>query len=84
MDYGTYLKQTEGNTARASKAYKKQSKFHGSKRQIRGLIIRELGQGPKNELDLLELAADERTPDILEELVLEQMIRRDGDQYKLA
>lgn len=84
MDYGTHLKQTVGNVSRASKSYKKQSAFHGSKRQIRGLVIRELGKGPKREVELLELAVDDRTLIVLKELEAEAMIGRDGDQYKLA
>ncbi|MEO6513688.1 MAG: A/G-specific adenine glycosylase [Candidatus Saccharimonadales bacterium] len=84
MDYGTHLKQTVGNTARASKGYKKQSAFHGSQRQIRGAVIRCLGQGPKSETALLEQIADDRTPQVLDELVNEQMIARQDDQYKLA
>lgn len=42
MDYGAYLKKTAGNAARASTHYKKQSPFKGSRRQLRGAILREL------------------------------------------
>jgi A/G-specific adenine glycosylase len=84
MDYGTYLKQAVGNVSRASKTYKKQSAFHGSKRQIRGAVIRELRKGPKSETQLLEQIADNRTITVLDELVAEQLIVRDGDKYKLA
>jgi A/G-specific adenine glycosylase len=84
MDYGAHIKQTAGNASRKSKSYKKQSAFHGSKRQIRGAVIRELGQGPRSEAELLELLADDRTPAVLDELVKEQMITRHGNVYKLA
>lgn len=84
MDYGTYIKQTIGNASRKSSSYKRQSAFHGSKRQIRGLIIRELGKGPKAETVLLELAADDRTLTVLQELKAEQMITQRNGQYKLA
>jgi A/G-specific adenine glycosylase len=84
MDYGTFVKQTVGNASRASKSYKKQSAFHGSKRQIRGAIIRELAQGPQSETLLLEMLADDRTEQVLSELLNEQMIVHSDDKYKLA
>lgn len=84
MDYGTHLKQTVGNLSRASTTYKKQSAFHGSKRQIRGQIIRELGEGPRSENALLELLADDRTPAVLQDLVIEQLIVHSEGGYKLA
>ena len=40
MDYGSHLKKSVGNTSKQSKTYMKQSAFHGSKRQIRGQVIK--------------------------------------------
>ncbi len=40
MDYGSYLKEQHGNITHKSKHYTKQSKFHGSDRQIRGAILK--------------------------------------------
>ena len=42
MDYGVYLKKMLPNPSRKSKHHTKQSKFEGSDRQIRGMIIRLL------------------------------------------
>ncbi|MBI4086715.1 A/G-specific adenine glycosylase [Candidatus Kaiserbacteria bacterium] len=42
MDYGAYLKKEHGNANLRSAHYTKQSKFEGSNRQIRGLIIKTL------------------------------------------
>lgn len=42
MDYGTWLKKEYGNPNKKSTSYAKQSKFAGSKRQIRGRILKEL------------------------------------------
>ena len=42
MDYGTMLKKKYGNAARRSASYKKQSRFEGSKRQKRGMILKML------------------------------------------
>lgn len=53
MDYGVFIKKTIGNVNVQSKHYAKQSKFEGSKRQVRGEIIRLLLQHKKlseNEL----------------------------------
>jgi A/G-specific adenine glycosylase len=54
MDYGTFLKKTEGNLSQRSSVYKKQTSFHGSRRQVRGKIIKVLleSKGMK-EKDLL-------------------------------
>ena len=42
MDYGSYLKKNVGNASRRSATHKKQSPFRGSRRQLRGAILREL------------------------------------------
>ena len=39
MDYGVMLKKTVGNLSRKSSAYRKQSRFEGSDRQLRGKIL---------------------------------------------
>lgn len=75
MDYGTSLKQSVGNLNRASRSYTKQSAFAGSSRQLRGRVIRLLGQRayPLQELELL--IGDERLPGILQELQREGLIK---------
>lgn len=42
MDYGVMIKKTCGNPNHKSAHYSKQSKFEGSERQVRGLILRTL------------------------------------------
>jgi A/G-specific adenine glycosylase len=44
MDYGNHLKKSLKNINSASKHYSKQSRFKGSKREIRGFIIKQLTQ----------------------------------------
>jgi len=44
MDYGVYIKKLHGNPARKSKHHTTQSRFEGSDRQIRGMIIKILGK----------------------------------------
>lgn len=42
LDYGAYLKKTVPNPSRRAKAYARQSKFEGSRRQKRAEIVRQL------------------------------------------
>jgi A/G-specific adenine glycosylase len=53
MDYGNHLKKSLKNINSASKHYAKQSKFKGSKREIRGFIIKQLTQ--QNHISLLAI-----------------------------
>ena len=53
MDYGSYLKKQFPNPSRKSADYRRQSKFEGSLRQIRGAILQELHAGPQSEGKLL-------------------------------
>jgi len=84
MDYGTYIKSTEGNVNVKSKHYIKQSTFHGSRRQIRGQILKLLMDGPKKRSELLEKISDVRTEDVLHELENEQLIIRTKSSYTLG
>lgn len=83
MDYGTHLKQTIGNLNKLSVHYVKQSTFAGSRRQIRGQIIRELGQKPLSLQALQAAVTDERLESILDDLLQEEMIRKTGDRFTL-
>lgn len=61
MDYGVYLKKTQGNIAKKSKHYVRQSRFIGSMRQIRGSIIRILSSAEHRTLsrnDLIDRVCD--------------------------
>lgn len=84
MDYGTHLKQAVGNASRSSKTYARQSAFEGSRRQIRGRVLKLLGESPQPVEALLATIADERLPGVLHDLVAEGMIRRDNDTYHLG
>jgi len=83
MDYGSYLKQTIGNTARASKTYSRQSKFYGSLRQIRGEVLRQLSTGPKQSAALDRHVRDDRLSAVLDSLVREGLIVRLKSGYRL-
>jgi A/G-specific adenine glycosylase len=84
MDYGTYLKQTIGNATRASRHYRPQSRFEGSRRQVRGKIIRLLATGPRDTEELLADLDDARARDILTEMVAEGLIAVTGRTSHLA
>ena len=84
MDYGTHLKATIGNAARASKHYAKQSKFQGSKRQVRGQVLRLLGEGNKSRQELADSVADERLQTVLDDLVREGLVSKARDGYSLG
>lgn len=84
MDYGTYLKQTVGNVSRKSKTYAKQSTFEGSKRQVRGQVLRALAEGPQTTSDLTALVSDDRLSGVLTDLVGERMIFEDDGRYHLG
>jgi len=82
-DYGSHLKATVGNPNKASKHYTKQSRFEGSRRQIRGQVLRELGVSSKTAQALRLAIADERLGAVLAELVQEGLIRQNGSRYSL-
>ncbi len=84
MDYGTMLKKQVGNSARQSKHYKKQSKFEGSKRQVRGAVLRLLINGPIKYDAAKQQIADERFDEVVEGLVAEQLVLQQDSQLKLA
>lgn len=52
MDYGAYLSKTTVNANKRSKHYAVQSRFEGSRREVRGAILREVLKRPQ-ETDAL-------------------------------
>lgn len=82
MDYGSNFKKHVRNNSQ-SKHYTKQSKFEGSNRQIRGLVLRELSQGEKSLSSLARKIEDKRLTTIIETLVQEEMITRSGTTIHL-
>jgi len=84
MDYGSYLKSTAGNASRRSKQYVKQSRFAGSRRQMRGKILRALGEGTKTMDELAALFSEfTHFPTAMKDLVNEGMIQTDTNRYWL-
>jgi A/G-specific adenine glycosylase len=83
MDYGSHLKATIGNLNRASKHYAKQSSFKGSRRQIRGHILRLLGQNGYTLQDLQSTIEDDRVESVLQDLLAESLVRTHDGMYVL-
>lgn len=83
MDYGSYLKRTVGNVSKYSKSYIKQSKFEGSKRQVRGQVLKLLANGAHTTSQLTAKIADDRLPEVLQALTAEGLIRQTADKYRL-
>lgn len=84
LDYGVYVKTTYGNPNKQSKHYTKQGKFEGSDRQVRGAILRLLGNGGMKDSELIiELGLEvERARKIVARLLKENLIsRRRGYLY---
>jgi A/G-specific adenine glycosylase len=84
MDYGSWLKGQGRGAVSRSKHYVPQSKFAGSRRQLRGLILRTLSSRPHTEAELLDLAEDVRMPGVLADLVHEGMIVPEPTGVRLA
>jgi A/G-specific adenine glycosylase len=83
MDYGTHVKATYGNKSRVSKTYARQSAFHGSRRQIRGQVVRLLGGRAYTGAELRGLLPDERLETVLHELKTEGLIREADGRFSL-
>lgn len=74
MDYGTFLKKTLGNNIDHSRHYTKQSKFEGSRRQLRGKILRLLLERPYTSNELVYVLSDARSQFVLNELQKEHFV----------
>lgn len=84
MDYGVFLAKANVNANRKSKHYAKQSKFHGSKRQLRGLLLKTLLE--TKELSITKLCdayEDSRTREVVDDLVREGFIKRRGEKLTI-
>ena len=87
MDYGTYLKKTQGNFNKYSKMHTVQSKFEGSFRQKRAAVLRCLLQnGPLTLAEIAEKMDYETS--LMEELVTvlqkDKMIVFENNRFCIA
>ena len=84
MDYGTYLKQSVGNVARRSAMHSKQSAFEGSRRQVRGQVLRALAPAAVSRDQLRLIIPDDRLEAVLQDLTKEKLIYYQNGWYGLG
>ncbi|KKW10729.1 MAG: HhH-GPD family protein [Parcubacteria group bacterium GW2011_GWA2_49_9] len=85
MDYGAMLKKTTGNLNTRSTHYTKQSVFIGSRRQVRGAILRlATEKGTVKADDFKQYASVHSVADIISELAGEGFLKKKGNGFKLA
>jgi A/G-specific adenine glycosylase len=84
MDYGAYLKSSGMKLNTLSKHYSKQSKFQGSKRQIRGQVIRLLTAQDRAAEQLHAAIPDERLDQVLIDLLAEGLVTKTAHRYHLS
>lgn len=85
MDYGAMLKETTGNPNIYGARYTVQSRFKGSRRELRGEVIRRVSAGA--EVTLQQFAnwqSEYNTTEVFKELVFEGFLKKDGKVFKLA
>lgn len=86
MDYGSYLKKRFPNPSKKSAHYTKQTKFKGSRRELRGKIVRvlskEKGIREKKLISLLERPKKE-VGEVIGALLSEGLIKRKEGIYSL-
>lgn len=83
MDYGVMLKKTHPELNKRSKHYRKQKKFKGSSRQLRGkvleLLIRESPQTEKELIEKLDFSS-EKIKKILKQLEKEGFLTKNQNK----
>lgn len=86
MDYGSHLpKIAKKNPNKQSKHYVRQSTFKGSLRELRGKILRTLGDKPMTLASLKRTCNnDERTKEAIDALIKDGLITYEKRTYKLA
>ena len=84
MDYGAMLKKTEGNENTRSAQYTKQPAFKGSRREVRGAILKRASEKRKVTVDdFKQYVSAHPVADIMFELTEEGFLKKEGKAYKL-
>lgn len=89
MDYGAMLKEHNPNPSRRSKHYTKQSKFEGSNRKLRGMILKFLTiQSNASKTLIFSHCADyfdhTQTSTVLQQLEKEGLIIKNRNSYSIS
>jgi A/G-specific adenine glycosylase len=85
MDYGSYLKSTGIKNNAKSTHYTKQSKFVGSRRQIRGAVMRELLKDSMTTEKIVKILdrKKEEVQSVLDDLIHEGFITKAKGVFKI-
>lgn len=86
MDYGAMLKEA-GNPSRRSAHHHPQSRFEGSRRQARGIILRALLQSGPAAVDVLAAGVDgwdSRFEDALETMKRDGLVVQNGELFSIT
>lgn len=65
MDEGARLKTQKSSHLKRAASYKKQPKFKGSNRELRGAVLKQLTNGPLELNELLKIINDERLQQVV-------------------
>jgi A/G-specific adenine glycosylase len=87
MDAGSWLGRSGENANLRSEAYTRQSAFEGSDRQLRGEVLRQLLKAGRIRSDALPTVCSsdpQRTWQIIDDLISEGFVVRDGHWFSLA
>lgn len=85
MDYGTHLKATVGTQLERVKNYRPQSRFEGSRRQIRGKVLKLLLEHKRLSRDeLAAFIADDRVAEVCDALLAEGIIATSHGELHLT
>lgn len=87
MDYGVMLKKTHPELNKKSAHYRKQSKFKGSNREIRGEILKILlKENELKEMDIVQKIDKnpERVKKILNIMLQEGFIKQNNQKYTIS
>ena len=86
MDYGVYLKKVGNNASVQSAHYNRQSKFEGSSRELRGMIIKMLTQHivvGRHDIETKLNRQDSRIHEVLQGLIRDGLVQSDGDYIRI-
>ncbi|MHA2431385.1 MAG: A/G-specific adenine glycosylase, partial [Promethearchaeota archaeon] len=87
MDYGVMLKKNNPELNKKSAHYRKQSKFKGSNREIRGEILKILlKENSLKEMDIVQKINKnpERVKKILNTMLKEGFIKQNNQKYTIS
>lgn len=85
MDYGTHLKATIGGQLHRVKHYRPQNKFEGSRRQVRGQVLKVLlGRVQASPTELAALIPDDRLAAVCDDMIAEGLITKKGGLLELT